>query len=112
MDLLPNFLDVSKERECKLHTKQILGCNNLQVMVGTTGYCGGDGGHGGRTYIKIMNLANTDWETRTSRDMHDNLKEIELLLKGDSELETTIAAFKFITKILEGEIQKKQHPDA
>ena len=101
MGILSDFLDASKERECKMHTKQILGSNNLQVMVSTTGSCDNDEEREKQAYIKIANLANTNWKARIARDQHDNLKEIELLLKGDSEIKTMTDAFEFIIDALE-----------
>lgn len=40
--------------------REIWNANALEIEVGTTGYQGGDSGHGGRTYLRINDLASTD----------------------------------------------------
>ena len=70
------------------YTRDVVSANILQVEAGTTGYKGGDTGHGGRTYFRISDEASTD--------IHG----------GDCELETMIRALKFITKVLEEESEE------
>ena len=36
--------------EISTYTRDVVSCNILEVEAGTTGYRGGDTGHGGRTY--------------------------------------------------------------
>ena len=48
------------EVEVETVVTEISSANIIRVEVGTTGYCGGDTGHGGRTYLSIENLASTD----------------------------------------------------
>ena len=67
------------------YTRDVVSANILQVEAGTTGYKGGDTGHGGRTYFRISD---------------------EVTLGGDCELETMIRALKFITKVLEEESEE------
>ena len=35
------------------YSRDVVSCNILEVEAGTTGYMGGDTGHGGRTYFRI-----------------------------------------------------------
>lgn len=39
--------------EITTYTRDIYSCNILEVEAGSTGYMGGDTGHGGRTYFRI-----------------------------------------------------------
>ena len=92
------------------YSREIESCNILEVEAGTTGYRGGDTGHGGRTYFRIQNAACTDMEinsytTRYSYDQ-DNDDGVEVFLGGDCELETMIEALKFIVKVLEEESEE------
>ena len=80
-------------------TREVISANLLEVEAGTNGYQGGDTGHGSRTYIRIENMGGTDIRVNPlGRDGEDG---VELFLGGDCELETTIRALKFITKVLE-----------
>ena len=88
--------------EISTYTREVISANILEVEAGTTGYMGGDSGHGGRTYFCIQDSASTDMEIRTFVDKH-GCNGFEVFLGGDCELETTIRALKFITKVLEDE---------
>jgi len=46
----------------KMSETEISSANILRVASGTTGYCGGDSGAGGRTYIEIKDIGGTDIE--------------------------------------------------
>lgn len=78
------------------YSTEIVSANILEVEVGTTGYKGGDGGHGGRTYFRIHDLSSTD-----IRAWADYYSGFEVTLGGDSELDTMIEALKFIVDVLE-----------
>jgi len=45
--------------------QEIVSANIITVEVGTTGHCGGDSGHGGRTYLRIKDEASTDMRVKT-----------------------------------------------
>lgn len=94
--LLPDGTEIST------YTREVISANILEVEAGTTGYMGGDSGHGGRTYFRISDCSSTDMEVRTFVDRH-GCNGFEVFLGGDCELETTICALKFITKLLEDE---------
>lgn len=79
---------------------EFVDCNILEVECGTTGFKGGDSGHGGRTYFRIGDQASTDMRLRymDSGDWqwHDiEVRQIEIVFGGDSELETFARALKF-----------------
>ena len=80
----------------KIYEKQIWGASILEVAAGTTGYGGGDSGHGGRTWIKIADGASSDFNC--SWDAHK--KELQIMLGGDSELDNIIKAFEFVANTL------------
>ena len=83
----------------------MVSANILQVEAGTTGYKGGDSGHGGRTYFRISNEGGTDIHVTPFMDKSD-CNGFEVTLGGDCELETIIRALKFITKVLEEESEE------
>ena len=98
-----------KENSRKMHngavirtfSREIVSANLLEVEAGTTGYMGGDGGHGGRTYFRIKDIGSTSIKVvPLGRDADEGF---EVYLAGDCELETMITALKFITKVLEDE---------
>ena len=82
--------------EVETDKKMIESFNAIEVEAGTTGFRGGDSGHGGRTYFRIKDTACTDIQVnviKPRKNEHDNDGGFEVLLGGDSEL-TTIIAFK------------------
>ena len=88
--------------EITTYTREVVSCNILEVEAGTTGYQGGDTGHGGRTYFRIQDAASTDMEIKPIINKW-GCDGFEVTLGGDCELETMIRALKFITKVLEDE---------
>ena len=45
--------------EITTYSRDVISANILEVEAGTTGYKGGDTGHGGRTYFRIADAAST-----------------------------------------------------
>lgn len=86
-------------------TRDVISANILEVEAGTTGYMGGDSGHGGRTYFRISNDFGTDIDVTPFTDKY-GCDGFEVTLGGDCELETIIRALKFITKVLEDESEE------
>lgn len=93
--------------EVETMTKEIVSANINDVEVGTTGHCGGDTGHGGRTYLRIGNVSSTDMRSRIAANgkIHrfDNTaqtNQIEIILGGDCELDTFIEALEFAVSTL------------
>ena len=81
--------------------REIVSANMLSVEAGTTGYQGGDTGHGGRTYFSIRDDGGTDIVVRTATDRYGRSEGFEVELGGDTELSTIIMALKFIVRVLE-----------
>lgn len=82
------------------YQRKISRLNILEIEAGTTGICGGDSGHGGRTYFRIEDLGGTDITVNKIGDGISN-GGVEVILGGDSELETIIEGLKFIIQALE-----------
>ena len=91
--------------EITTYTRDVVSANILQVEAGTTGYKGGDTGHGGRTYFRIEDEGCTDIQVQPIMDRH-GCNGFEVTLGGDCELETMIRALKFITLVLEEESEE------
>ena len=91
--------------ELTTYTRDVVSANILEVEAGTTGFMGGDTGHGGRTYFRIQDEGSTDRKINTYVDRY-GCRGVEVFLGGDCELETTIRALKFIIKVLEEESQE------
>ncbi len=87
----------------KIYETVITNANILRVAAGTTGYCGGDTGHGGKTFIEIEDLGGTDVQFKITN--HE--KSLSIELGGDSELDTIIEALEFITKTLKRQAGNK-----
>lgn len=81
-------------------SNEIVSANVLGVTVATTGYMGGGSGHGGRTYFTIEDLGSTDIDARVSETSYGTSK-IEVMLGGDTELETFIEALRWAADTLE-----------
>lgn len=81
--------------------REVISANILEVEAGSTGFCGGDSGHGCRTYFRIEDLAGTDIDVNIIDGGNGHIKGFEVTLGGDTELETTITALKFIVQCLE-----------
>ena len=79
---------------------QIHSFNNLEVIAGTTGYRGGDSGHGGRSIVMIQDKGNTDMRVEATRDRF-GCQGVKIVLGGDSELWTMIQALRFAADTLE-----------
>ncbi len=80
----------------KIVTKSQQFCNAaiLEVEVGTTGRCGGDAGHGGRTYLRLKDAGDTYMRVE-ARD-----GDVALTFGGDAELENLIEGLQFAIDVL------------
>ena len=110
--------------EVPTEKKEFVNANIIEVEVGTTGYKGGDSGHGGRTFFRIEDKACTDmqitfraenmfgggWETGTGNyknKIHGwglECSSVELVFGGDAELETFIQALEFAVETLKKQV--------
>lgn len=106
--------------------KQIVSANIIEVEVGTTGHCGGDTGHGGRTLFRISDLASTDMRL-SFHAQEGNIEigdlmmrglngtagfdleaeSIEIVFGGDCELDTFIEALEFALETLKKKINRE-----
>lgn len=80
--------------------------NTLEAEAGTTGYRGGDTGHGCRTYFALRDVIYTDIRVKVIRNRDGESEGVEVVFGGDSELKTTIKALEFITKTLKKEVKR------
>jgi hypothetical protein len=78
-----------------------------KFKAGTTGYKGGDSGHGCRTVLEIEDLASTDMRVDVL-DENDNIlfendyaNKIKISFGGDAELSNVIEGLKFMIQVLE-----------
>lgn len=79
---------------------EMVSANIIEVEVGTTGFCGGDSGHGGRTYFSIKDLASTAMTAKVVTDKYGDTEDVTIELGGDTELQTFIEALEFAVKVL------------
>lgn len=70
-------------------------CNILEFSVGTTGYRGGDYGHGGRTFIRMDFSESAALKVKVIKS-----GIVEIALGGDCELATLTGALEFMSLIL------------
>ena len=80
--------------------REIVNANILEIEVGTTGYKGGDTGHGGRTYLSIKNLSSTDLNAYIINNDFGDTEKVVIELGGDTELGTFIEALEFAINVL------------
>lgn len=81
--------------EVSTWTAEITSANILEVEVGTTGYQGGDYGHGGRTYFRIKDLGSTALSANVVKNKFGDTEEVSIELGGDTEMVTFLEALKF-----------------
>lgn len=86
-------------QEITTYTEEFEAMNGIEVEVGTNGYGGGDASHGGRTYLRIENT----FCTSMSVNGDDDIRKVELVFGGDSEMETFIEALRFAYEQLKKE---------
>ncbi len=103
--------EVIDGHELTVYSRDVVNCNILEVSAGTTGFCGGDSGHGCRTYIRIKDQGGTDLRAKVvpSRYSANNnaAESIEIVLGGDTELETIIEGLEFILQALKDDKEKQ-----
>ena len=92
----------------RIFVAEINSGNDLRVAVGTTGKRGGDSGHGGRTFLKMTDLAATIGSVTVNQNSAEPFHDLEIVLEGDSELETFLTALKFAVNRLESYLIENQ----
>lgn len=93
-----------------IYEKEISDACILRVAVGTTGHCGGDTGHGGRTRIELEDLGGTDISFEVSEGDGEYKKQLIINLSGDAELRVIIKALGFITSVLKSVVEEGAYP--
>ena len=78
-----------------LESKEFVDCNILRVAVGTTGYKGGDSGHGGRTVFALEGVACTDMRVSINGGEVVSADRIKIIFGGDSEMDTFTKSLLF-----------------
>lgn len=69
--------------------------NILRVDVGTNCPSGGDTGHGGRTLLRLTNLASTDMRVALDGGAYQDVDSVSLAFGGDAECSTLIECLEF-----------------
>ena len=96
-----SFIQTSETHEAVSH-------NVLLVTALTSGYQGGDSGHGGWAEVTFTNGASTNMavafvpegQTRDPRKGHQHADEISILMRGDAEIATFIECMEFAVSSL------------
>lgn len=78
-----------------LNTKEFVDCNILLAAIGTTGYKGGDTGHGGRTAFTLRDISGTDMRVSVGREGFYNTDQVTIAFGGDSEMVTFTQALMY-----------------
>lgn len=104
-DFMDEYFDIYEEADHRfnfpVYRTNIVSANMIEVKVGTTGFCGGDSGHGGKTFVSLKDLASTDIKVNVIPSGRDGNGGVEIILGGDCELATFINALTFIKTKLE-----------
>ena len=89
------------------YERDIWDANVIEAEAGTTGFMGGDAGHGGKTYFRIQDGGGTAINAVPLKGRNGESEGFEVLLSGDAELRTVITALKFIVSVLEDESREE-----
>lgn len=81
-------------------TRTFVDACTIQSTVTTSGFCGGDSGHGSATVIEFDDLGGADIRCAFVRDAGVD-KKIAINVHGDAELRAMIKAFRFVADSLE-----------
>lgn len=98
-----------EDRKIEVPTKvsELVSANIVKVKAGTTGYRGGDSGHGGRTVFKLTNLGGTDMRVSINGSGYFGSDEVGIAFGGDCELDTFIQSLEFALQTLKEQIRKQ-----
>lgn len=91
-------------------TQEFINASILEITVETNGYQGGDGGHGGFLKVEFKNLGATNWECTVDgyfeKERMDIPKSVELIFRGDSEIENFYESIKHIKEYLDKKLER------
>ena len=82
-----NFDEAIKECTEK-YEQEFASCNILKATIASNGPHGGDSGHGGVTCFKLEDLGSTCWKVKVKEDEEGFCESLEIVLRGDTELQT------------------------
>jgi hypothetical protein len=82
-----------------VETYQETNANILELTIGTNAPCGGDGGHGARTLFELKDAGSTAMAVDT-----DEHARATIVLSGDAEAHTFLAALKQAVEVIERQI--------
>lgn len=97
-----NFPRDIKWKAVPLEYKEFVDCNILGVSIGTTGYKGGDTGHGGRTIFSLTNVSSTDMRVSINDGEVVDADSIKIIFGGDAEMDTFTKALMFAAEYMRG----------
>ena len=81
----------------------------LTVTAGTTGYCGGDSGHGGESFIKL-NMEGGDLSASIDgRTTERGITDLVISVGGDWELDALIEGFRYAAETLTAIKDMRRH---
>lgn len=109
MDLMEMIYESdSTKKPVPTEARVFTDANCLKAKVGTTGYKGGDSGHGCRTVFKLTDSSGTDLRVSINRSCYFPVEEVGLLFGGDSELSTFIQVLEFALETLKSQTKKEE----
>lgn len=95
--------------ETKLFKKTFYCGDRITVEVGTTGFCGGDAGHGGETLVRLT-VPPSNFESKETKIMgtngHVESLTFEIKAEGDWETKLFFTALEFAVKTLRAQLGK------
>lgn len=92
--------------------KTLSSANILEITAATTGYRGGDAGHGCRTIVRIEDRGGTAIKARVIPESIHGNGGVELMLAGDCELLTLVDGLRFAADALEKIAEEDRSRDA
>jgi hypothetical protein len=89
--------------------KRVLeGICSLSVEAGSTGYCGGDSGHGGRAVLVLVNENCFDLRLEyAGGGVFIEPKRVSIVVGGDAEMEQFAEALEFAAKTIRAANERK-----
>lgn len=86
------------------HTKECA-LTLLNVTVGTTGHRGVASSHSGRTLFRLTNEGCANWSISVDETEVPNPKELEIVFRGDWELDDFLESLIFAAKALKAQTE-------
>lgn len=91
-------------------SQEFINFSRLEVAVETNGYQGGDAKKGGYLKVEFKDLGATDWECTVDEYCEETRtylpKSVELIFRGDSEIQNFYESIKHIKEYLDKKLEK------